>query len=151
MKTKPENFSCLTGTVLSSAGAPGLNTVVERRGAGGTAEVAIDTRIITLKGAERVIRYAYETARHRARGAAGPGRGFDARLLASGTFDYKNPVWEVDGLRHLVEPKLSYRYAPEAAAGNDHFSHFGSGANLFEELETLFCQYGNEGSGRIRK
>ena len=43
--------------------------------------------------------------------------GFDAHLLASGTFDYKNPVWEVDGLRHLVEPKLSYRYAPEAAHG----------------------------------
>ena len=43
--------------------------------------------------------------------------GFDARLLASGTFDYKNPVWEIDGLRHLVEPKLSYRYAPEAANG----------------------------------
>lgn len=43
--------------------------------------------------------------------------GFDAHLLASGTFDYKNPVWEVDGLRHLFEPKLSYRYAPEAAHG----------------------------------
>ena len=43
--------------------------------------------------------------------------GFDAQLLASGTFDYKNPVWEIDGLRHLVQPKISYRYAPEAAAG----------------------------------
>jgi LPS-assembly protein len=43
--------------------------------------------------------------------------GFDARLLASGTFDYKNAVWEIDGLRHLVEPKLSYRYAPEAERG----------------------------------
>jgi len=43
--------------------------------------------------------------------------GFDARLLASGTTDYKNEVWEIDGLRHLVEPKLSYRYAPEAAHG----------------------------------
>jgi len=46
--------------------------------------------------------------------------GFDAHLLASGTFDYKNPVWEIDGLRHLVEPKLSYRYAPEAANGRLH-------------------------------
>lgn len=43
--------------------------------------------------------------------------GFDARLLASGTFDYKNKVWEIDGLRHLVEPKLSYRYAPETERG----------------------------------
>ena len=43
--------------------------------------------------------------------------GFDSHLLASRTFDYKNPIWEVDGLRHLVEPRLSYRYAPEAARG----------------------------------
>ncbi len=43
--------------------------------------------------------------------------GFDASLLASGTFDYKNPLWEIDGLRHLLQPKLSYRYAPEAADG----------------------------------
>jgi LPS-assembly protein len=43
--------------------------------------------------------------------------GFDARLLASRTFDYKNEIWEIDGLRHIVEPRLSYRYAPEAARG----------------------------------
>jgi len=43
--------------------------------------------------------------------------GCDARLLASRTFDYQNEVWEVDGLRHLVEPKLSYRYAPKADDG----------------------------------
>ena len=44
--------------------------------------------------------------------------GFDARLLAAGVFDYKNEIWEIDGLRHLVEPTLSYRYAPEAADGS---------------------------------
>lgn len=43
--------------------------------------------------------------------------GFDARLRASGVFDYKNPLWEIDGLRHLIEPRLSYRYAPEADSG----------------------------------
>ena len=43
--------------------------------------------------------------------------GFDAQLLASGTFDCKNPIWEIDGLRHLIRPKLSYRYAPEAGDG----------------------------------
>ncbi len=43
--------------------------------------------------------------------------GFDARLLASRTFDYQNEIWEVDGLRHLVEPRLSYRYAPQAGDG----------------------------------
>ncbi len=37
-------------------------------------EVAIDTRVITRKGAERVIRYAFELARHRPRGAPEDGR-----------------------------------------------------------------------------
>ena len=43
--------------------------------------------------------------------------GFDAGLRASGTADYKNEVWAIDGLRHLLDPKISYRYAPEAASG----------------------------------
>ncbi len=46
--------------------------------------------------------------------------GFDARLLASGTFDCKSEVWEIDGLRHLIEPVLSYRYAPEADDGRPY-------------------------------
>lgn len=46
--------------------------------------------------------------------------GFDARLLASGTFDYRNDTWEIDGLRHLVEPMLSYRYAPRAGEGRPY-------------------------------
>jgi isocitrate/isopropylmalate dehydrogenase len=36
---------------------------------GGETEVAVDTRIITRKGSERAIRYAFEMARHRPRGA----------------------------------------------------------------------------------
>lgn len=43
--------------------------------------------------------------------------GFDSRLLASKTVDYQNEIWEIDGLRHLLEPKLSYRYAPQADRG----------------------------------
>ena len=43
--------------------------------------------------------------------------GFDAVLRASKTVDYQSPLWEIDGLRHLVEPHLSYRYAPEASSG----------------------------------
>ena len=35
--------------------------------------------------------------------------------------------------------------------GDHSFSHFGPDANLFEELETLFCEYGESGSGRVRK
>lgn len=43
--------------------------------------------------------------------------GADAALRASGTFDYKNPQWKIDGLRHLVTPRLSYRYIPERDRG----------------------------------
>ena len=46
--------------------------------------------------------------------------GFDAHLRSSGTFDYKNEVWGIDGLRHLFEPVLSYRYAPEAGNGRPY-------------------------------
>jgi len=37
------------------------------------------------------------------------------------------------------------------ASGNRHFSHFGPEANLLAELEQLFRQYGESGSGRVRK
>ncbi len=43
--------------------------------------------------------------------------GADVTLRGSGTFDYKNPQWKIDGLRHLVTPRLSYRYIPEAEKG----------------------------------
>lgn len=40
----------------------------------------------------------------------------------------------------------------KAIADGDHtFSHFGPEANLFEELETLFREYGETGTGKIRK
>ncbi len=63
-----------------------------------------------------------------------------------------NPVIvEGDAFHRYDREEMKEAMAREAADGNDHFSHFGSDANLFEELETLFCQYGNEGSGRVRK
>ncbi|WP_334319226.1 LPS assembly protein LptD [Termitidicoccus mucosus] len=43
--------------------------------------------------------------------------GFDASLRASGVFNYKNEQWRIDGLRHLVTPRLSYRYIPRADKG----------------------------------
>ena len=39
----------------------------------------------------------------------------------------------------------------QTAAGNNHFSHFGPEANLLEELETLFRQYGESGRGKARQ
>lgn len=35
--------------------------------------------------------------------------------------------------------------------GNRHFSHFGPEANLFRELENLFHDYGETGTGKFRK
>jgi LPS-assembly protein len=43
--------------------------------------------------------------------------GADAVMRTSGTFDYRNPRWQIDGLRHLLTPRLSYRYIPEAEKG----------------------------------
>ena len=37
------------------------------------------------------------------------------------------------------------------AGGNHHFSHFGPEANLLAELEALFRQYGESGTGRTRR
>ena len=67
----------------------------------------------------RVTHYANTT------GAVSPGgytrwlgeAGADAALRASGTFDYQNPQWKINGLRHLITPRLSYRFIPEAENG----------------------------------
>ncbi|HEY1108798.1 MAG TPA: LPS assembly protein LptD [Opitutaceae bacterium] len=45
--------------------------------------------------------------------------GADAVLRLSGTFDYKNPRWKIDGLRHLFTPRVSYRYIPDADKGRN--------------------------------
>ncbi len=43
--------------------------------------------------------------------------GFDAALRASGLFEFQSPLWGIDGLRHLVTPRISYRYIPEIDKG----------------------------------
>ncbi|MSU50872.1 MAG: LPS-assembly protein LptD [Opitutus sp.] len=48
--------------------------------------------------------------------------GGDVALRASGTFDYKNPQWKIDGLRHLVTPRVSYRYIPDGDRGRDRIT-----------------------------
>jgi len=40
--------------------------------------------------------------------------------------------------------------AEEAEKGNHHFSHFGPEANRLEDLESVFQQFGEDGTGRIR-
>ncbi len=43
--------------------------------------------------------------------------GFDTALRTSGTFDYQNAQWDINGLRHLFTPRVSYRYIPEGDKG----------------------------------
>jgi len=38
----------------------------------------------------------------------------------------------------------------ESEKGNNHFSHFGPEANRLEDLESVFKQFGEDGTGRIR-
>jgi LPS-assembly protein len=44
--------------------------------------------------------------------------GFDAELHATNTFSsLKNERWQIDGLRHVFKPNISYRYIPDASQG----------------------------------
>lgn len=43
--------------------------------------------------------------------------GFDAAMRSSGTFAYRNDAWRIDGLRHLLTPRLSYRDIPAIDQG----------------------------------
>ncbi len=74
---------------------------------------------VTPTAGARVTHYTHTT------GATVPGGytrvlgevGVDAALRASATYAYKNPRWKIDGLRHLVTPKISYRYIPQGDLG----------------------------------
>jgi len=44
--------------------------------------------------------------------------GFDSEARASGIYDYKNLNWDIDGIRHLIVPQISYRYIPGSESGN---------------------------------
>ncbi len=46
--------------------------------------------------------------------------GLDANLRASAIFDYRNDLWGINGLRHLLTPRISYRYIPEADRGQQY-------------------------------
>jgi len=58
---------------------------------------------------------------------------------------------EGDAFHRYDRTAMATRMAEESAEGNQHFSHFGSEANLFVELEQLFRDYGDGGGGRLRR
>jgi len=55
-----------------------------------------------------------------------------------------------DSFHRYDREGMKQAYIDAAEAGRVEFSHFGPDANLFEDLEDLFRQYGESGSGKIR-
>jgi LPS-assembly protein len=39
--------------------------------------------------------------------------GFDSELRSSGIFNFSNPLWDINGIRHLFTPVVSYRFVPK--------------------------------------
>ena len=63
----------------------------------------------------------------------------------------KAAVVEGDSFHRYDRTEMKAKMAEAAAAGNQHFSHFGPESNLLDELEALFRSYGETGTGRLRK
>jgi phosphoribulokinase len=57
---------------------------------------------------------------------------------------------EGDSFHRFNRIEMKEKLAEAAAQGDHHFSHFGPANNLFEELEALFRQYGENGRGKVR-
>jgi len=58
---------------------------------------------------------------------------------------------EGDSFHRYDRKEMRRNLAEAEKAGNRHYSHFGPEANLFEELEASFREYGETGNGRHRK
>ncbi len=60
-------------------------------------------------------------------------------------------VIEGDSFHRFDRNEMKLRQADAERAGNANFSHFGPQTNLFAELEQLFHDYGESGTGKRRK
>ena len=60
-------------------------------------------------------------------------------------------IVEGDSFHRYDRKEMRALIAEAGERGDNHVSHFGPEANLFEELEALFRTYGETGSGRTRK
>ena len=58
---------------------------------------------------------------------------------------------EGDSFHRYDRAEMKQRLASAIERGDHVFSHFGPEANLFGELEELFRDYGQRGTGRVRK
>jgi len=55
-----------------------------------------------------------------------------------------------DAFHRYNRAEMKQAMADEAKKGNNHFSHFGPQANLLEELEKTFHDFGDTGTGKTR-
>lgn len=60
-------------------------------------------------------------------------------------------IVEGDAFHRYDRLQMKEAMADATKQGNLHFSHFGPGANLFDDLEALFRTYAESGCGRFRK
>jgi phosphoribulokinase len=60
-------------------------------------------------------------------------------------------VVEGDAFHRYDRLEMKEKMAEMQRQGHAHFSHFGPEANLFQELEGLFREYSETGSGKVRK
>lgn len=44
--------------------------------------------------------------------------GLDTNMLFSGKLDYENEVWNIHGIKHIIQPVIQYRYIPKAEIEN---------------------------------
>ena len=63
----------------------------------------------------------------------------------------KAAIVEGDSFHRYDRKAMKIAMAEAEAKGNLHFSHFGDEANLFAELEALFRDYAESGTGQSRK
>lgn len=60
-------------------------------------------------------------------------------------------IIEGDSFHRYDRVEMKAAMAEAEKSGKPHFSHFGDDANLFGDLENLFRNYGETGTGRARK
>ena len=60
-------------------------------------------------------------------------------------------IVEGDSFHRYDREEMKEAEAEAEKAGNNHFCHFTPEANLLEELETLFAEYGSKGRGKVRR
>ncbi len=60
-------------------------------------------------------------------------------------------IIEGDSFHRYNRSEMKVQMAEAEKTGKPHFSHFGEDANIFDELEALFRDYADKGTGQSRK